>query len=177
MVAKTSTTVAGQSLIYVAGGMTCRPGCTAFDFTAPGCSKLAGATENISHICCSSSLPCIEMYSVNDIHTSSDNGRCAFCMSHCCTPVDFMLNIFVLVSFSMQFQFWRPGQDACNFFAPSASCPLHFLYAWVQDVDAHRATCWVETTCIYRVQRDTKWPHCFWRIFRIRLFLQRFLAE
>eukprot|EP00802_Teleaulax_amphioxeia_P031229 Tamp_34334.p1 GENE.Tamp_34334~~Tamp_34334.p1 ORF type:complete len:186 (+),score=10.58 Tamp_34334:66-560(+) len=54
--------------------MTCRPGCTSFDFSAQGCSVLADASM-ARLACCVSSLPCVEMYSVNDIHTSSDNGR------------------------------------------------------------------------------------------------------
>ena len=75
MIAQTSA-IGTSSVIYVAGGMTCRSGCTSFDFTAPGCAVMAD-TSIARQTCCVSSLPCVEIYSVNDIHTSSDGGRCA----------------------------------------------------------------------------------------------------
>ena len=71
--AQDKSDVVGQSLLFVAAGITCRPGCTAFDLSRSGCGVLAHTSVGRVD-CCTATSSCVEMYSVNDVYASSDEG-------------------------------------------------------------------------------------------------------
>lgn len=64
--AQDKSDVVGESLLFVAAGITCRPGCTAFDLTRSGCGRLAHSSAGRLD-CCTAVSSCVEMYSVNGI--------------------------------------------------------------------------------------------------------------